>query len=348
MNSDIGNSERYLLCRPRNGLNDTLVQIERCWRHAEKFNRILIIDPINSASVTNLSLFFSPLSPTSRVYFHVLPDQLEHLNKLPCQPNALTGRVSDYKGVSVQRGARWIVCDEKTNTPLWADLDRDYPEPMLLHESGGGGKDGIEFLKRVKLEPNLARDIHEKIRKLGSNYAAVHIRHSDLKTDWRKFLRSIRRALRGRTVLICSDSSEVIKAAPLILKDSTIRTVSELVYTDGQPQHRRLGASDESRNATMRAALVDLLAMGAASDLFITCHDQGATSGFSRLAASICRDKSFVNSLLGIDLFPQGTAGGKVHLVLSIVFRSRQFYKRWVRNIRNFVSLVVRSSNVSR
>ena len=51
---------KYLLCRPRGGLNDTLNQIELCWRYSEIYNRILIIDTEYLIS-TGISVKFSSL-----------------------------------------------------------------------------------------------------------------------------------------------------------------------------------------------------------------------------------------------------------------------------------------------
>ncbi len=335
--------DRYLLCRPRNGLNDALVHIETCWRYAEKFNRILVIDPIRCAIFTNLSLFFSPLSPSPRIQFHIFPNQIECLNNLTCQPSEINGRLTTYVGKPFQLGVSYVLCDSESEVPLRVDMTRDYPEAVILYESIDGGTESIDFLKRVKLELGLARDAIAQIRQLGPNYAAVHVRHTDYKTDWRKFLKSIRGELRGRTVLICSDSAKVIHAAPSLLKNSVVRTVSQLRYTDGKPQHIRNSTSDEARNATARSALVDLLSLGAASDLYITRHARGNTSGYSQLAASICADRTVLNSLLGENLYNQNNASGKVHHVRfseSFMFilkiRVPDIYKRLVSSFKRF------------
>lgn len=348
MRDDTGAIERYILCRPRNGLNDAFVDIAKCWQYAEAFDRILLIDPIRCAIFTNLALFFSPLPPSSRVILNVFPNQIEWLNSMSCRPIEMRGRLHTYSITLIRSGNSNIICDSESKAPLRVDMTRDYPEQLVLHEAGNGGSEGIEFLKRVAVEANLARDMIAKIRLLGPNYAAVHVRHSDYRTNWRKFLKSIRKDLIGRTVLICSDNAKVVRAAPLILKKSVVQTVSKVQYNDGRPQHLRASMSDESRNETARSALTDLFALGAASDLYITDHARGRTSGYSLLATSICSDRTILNSLLGENLYSKDDAQGKVHhvrLSKSVIFGLVLSLEDRVRSLKKFIKVFLRVRN---
>ncbi len=331
MSADMESAERYLLCRPQGGLNDALVQIEKCWRYAERFGRILLIDPRYSGTLTNLCLFFSPISPSQRVHFHISLDQLQDLNTLTCQPSCVSGRLSEYSSIRILSGdGTTVCCESETRTPLQFDFEVDHPEQLLLHDSWGSGTESFDFLRRVKLESHLALEVGEAIRKLGPDYAAVHVRHSDYRTNWRLFLKTIRTALYGRTVLICSDNVDVLSAGPLILKDSKVVAQAKSLYTDGQPQHRRSGATEHARNETMRAALIDLLKLGAASDLFIATINQGFISGYSRLAAMICQDKTILNSLLGEPLVPSYRVHGEVHTFQIVGNRANQVFDKWM------------------
>lgn len=56
---------RYLLCRPRGGINDTLNQIELCWRYARSYNRILVVDTEYLVS-SGICISFSELFETHK------------------------------------------------------------------------------------------------------------------------------------------------------------------------------------------------------------------------------------------------------------------------------------------
>jgi hypothetical protein len=51
---------RWVLYRPRGGLNDMLCHVEKCWAYAEKFSRRLVVD-VNSR--TTFSALFTLLEP---------------------------------------------------------------------------------------------------------------------------------------------------------------------------------------------------------------------------------------------------------------------------------------------
>jgi hypothetical protein len=69
-------TERYLLCRPHGGLNDTLCQIEKCWKYALKSDRVLIIDTRNSGLHADFSEYFEAKEKSLRFIFDTHPETL--------------------------------------------------------------------------------------------------------------------------------------------------------------------------------------------------------------------------------------------------------------------------------
>ncbi len=335
-------AKRYMLCRPTGGLNDTFCHIERCFVYAKRFHRTLIIDLSFSDGLTDLRKFFLPLQSDQEVVLNANLDDLRFLNALDCFPTAFSGKLFDYKTVwGRDEQGTMINRDSKSGVSLQIDLSIDYPEPMLLYHHKGGADFGIEFLKRFTLEAHLADEVLARILAIGPDYSAVHIRNSDYKTDWVQFLRKIRRQLRNKTVLVCSDDFEVVQEVDTILESSSIKRVSDVAFKDGKPLHIR-EISVEAKDAVARSALIDLLALGGASDLYITPTKSGPISGFSQLAGSLCRNKDVINSLLGREVFSVSKAVGKVHLVQTFeirlrffLFRLGQSYRR--RGMKRFV-----------
>jgi hypothetical protein len=332
---------RFLLARPRGGLNDTLCQIELCLQHAENFDRMLVLDLSRSKGFFEFDRFFRFKEPQANIQIHASPERLNLLNSLPCRPAEVTGRLAEYRNITRHSDGRTVNCLEGTHIPLFSDLSRDYPEPLLLHDTGGGGESSKSFLQRVTLEPGLAREIAAKILSLGPDYAAIHVRHTDFRTeDWRSFLKSIRGGLRGRTVLICSDNVEVVEGARMILKDAHVRTVTEISRRDGQPLHKWPDADQATVIQVHRKALIDLFCLAGATDLFWSVESQLHASGYSRLAGALCEDRALLASVLGEASSSIGTVAGRVQQVIP--WRTKVL--RWPRRMRQLLMHMLRTA----
>ena len=69
-----GSSSKYLLCRPRGGLNDTLTQISLCLDYAFKFKRHLIIDTMRSGILDRFDNYFEPVIPFQNLSLYMRED----------------------------------------------------------------------------------------------------------------------------------------------------------------------------------------------------------------------------------------------------------------------------------
>lgn len=313
-----------------------LVQIEKCLQYSEKFNRSLLIDTGNCGGISDLSLFFE--IDTSKADVIATKEKLTELNQMVCSPDILSGRLSNYKTSSIRdEYGLWVCCEHDSLTPLSINFSNDYSEPLIVHDSWGGGIESAKFLRRVKVEHQLSNFVLKSIAELGENYAAIHIRNTDYKTDWRQFLKRIRRRLKGRIVLLCSDSSEVRRLAPSILNESQVRSVSNIFYDDEMPLHQGRNVSESMKNASFRSSLIDLFALGGASELFISPVRGGQISGFSRLAALICEDKTILASLLGEHRYLSPNPRGQVIVCYPLQNRLRSLAPQFKRFLKEYV-----------
>ena len=333
-------AQRYLLCRPRGGFNDCLVQMENCFQYAAKFNRTLFIDCSSEKTLNDLSAFFSLLDPMQSVFLNTDKQQIAVFNTMVCFPPQVQGILDSYKTAAfdvIGLGTSVQCCLAGTKTTLLLDFDVDHSEQIVVHENWGGSRRGFQFLKRLKLHEALAAEFRSQISALGQGYAAVHIRHTDMQTDWHWFLTKLKGKLRGRTVLVCSDNADVIKAAASILCNSAVKTISDILPTDGRPLHLRDDLVAEAYQRVMKSALRDLFALGGASDLFLTASKTGSMSGYSRLAGEICLNKDVLASILGTSLDTLNSPVGRLHIVRSF----QDWSKRRLRKIKNQFKTVV-------
>lgn len=289
--------QKFLLCRPRGGLNDVLCQIEICWRYADEFNRRLIVDTTDSCLAGPFSDYFEINDPSSKAVFDVDDQLIATLDDLTCFPVCVQGRLSDYESVETEDKKH---LESKSSVPLRFDLAVDYDEDVLLHEQSGGGTKSFNLLSRLRFSDELSRTVTSRTRHLPDEYAAVHVRHTDYSTDYLWFFEKIKKRVVDMTLLICSDDRQVVETGTAFFERSRVVTVSDIPNTAGKPLH----LSDSHDNAGSRKdsainSLVDLVALGMATRFYFTIVDGGFPSGFSRLAAHLSDNKDVLEQLLG-------------------------------------------------
>jgi hypothetical protein len=276
----------YLLCRPRGGFNDAMVQIEKCRLYAIKYNRVLIID----TTCSGIRIPFDDVFTAQENFgCEVLGWNFEMIPAFDAAkfvyPPEIRHRISTY-------GTKWIpqyayFADAETGRELNFDAAIDHSEQVIVYEQAGGGPASFAALDRLTLAPKIAQLVLNNLHHLNANFDAVHIRHSDYKTDFATFLTRLRSVLRGRPVLICSDSADAISAASEILHPTTtLLSVTKTPDLGGAPLH---GANELDDTEALIDLLSDLFAMALSRRLFFTSLSAGHTddlriSGFSLLA----------------------------------------------------------------
>lgn len=293
-------NQRLLLCIPRGGLNDTLCQIQKCLDYAIEFDRTVIIDARKSGLMGQFDDYFSIDPHIQNIIPHLDHDIYPFLNSLRCVPASLHNRIDSFKSAFYSPFQQYV--DIKNNMLIGFNFDRDYSEPLLVHEQAGGGTDSWELLSNVTLQPDVARHILSKLSVIKEDYVAIHIRNTDYQTDYQNLFSWLRPQLINKQILICSDDANMFEQARLTFDQSTVFSVSNTfaqINTQNQPLHihEKYHNDLEKKNATIDA-LTDLLALGGASDLFFSKVITGQISGFSSLALFLYKKKYVIKNLL--------------------------------------------------
>jgi hypothetical protein len=294
---DRSSSGKILLCRPRGGLNDTLCQLERSWSYAERSARKLIIDTNKSGVLLNFDRLFSQRLANSKVLFHLPESQIEFLNTLSCYPKPVQGKIDTYQALYSDEYNYYV--EEQCEEFRFELLDH-CSEQLLVYEQCGGGTKSRAFFERVTFSNSVIDLVEKAIVRLGENYAAIHVRHTDYKSDYGNFFRQVSERVRSKRLLICSDSTEVISLAKSIFKSSDVVTNSLPVFTDTPLHYPRLYTTDEQRWQATTNSLIDLVTLANASELFL-CPLKGGNplySGFSQLAGYLNENRGIISALL--------------------------------------------------
>jgi hypothetical protein len=299
-------SERYLLCRPEGGFNDMLCQIELCWRYAETHGRTLIVDSAVTGFGDDFATYFRP-ADGQHAELQLSPERLQQLNAVTTFPEAVNGRLADYEKIWSDHA--WGFVDAVSHEPLSFDAERRYPHVCLLHHQHGGGTVSLDALRRLRLQPELSHHIRGRIAGLGSDYDAIHVRHTDYVTDIDRFFGNLAGKLAGRRVLVCSDNAEVIALARSTFTRADIVTVSDVPDLGGLPIHVHAKAAGIPAGQLNRDMLTDLFALAGSAHLYISRIVDGPggrlpyqqLSGFSYLAAALNKRRRLLHKLMALD-----------------------------------------------
>ena len=300
--------QRYVLCRPVSGLNDTLCQFAICRAYAERTDRILVVDGRISAGI--LSEFGDYFQMKGdRHIFRMTSSELPNLESLDCYPPEVFGRIFTLSHVSHPDPALRVganVVDSDSLVSLRFDPKQDYPQRLLLRQQWGGAIQSFRALKYLTIVPRLATRIRAAIDLLPPGYAALHLRNTDYRTDIDRVVHALRDQVAGRDLLVCSDDATAFDRVCAGLPATRVHRLTVPAFDDGKPLHITAKAHGaEVRNRVASDALLDLCALAGATTLFtahLTEHDSKMTpkkSGFSRLAERLGGEKRRLRWFLG-------------------------------------------------
>lgn len=311
--------ERFLLCRPRGGLNDILCNIKYCYDYACRFNRTLVIDTLTRTYIsTNFGNIFE--FNDSRVITHVDSMLLKKLTEL------------DNFSYCFPHNKKWCLeelvenLNFETNSnidfnKLYAfDFEKDYPQSVLYYDKYGGGEQSyLLFAQNISsFNKKLVRYVISLLP--SEEYESIHIRHTDLRTkNYFQFLERLKPQLNNKKVLICSDNNQVKQECIDFLGKDVAFTITDTPESNSsdEPLHHipLIKTFEEEQNLFLKLknnhypfnskdfniqtvnSLVDLLGLIFSSNIHACPISEHRMSGYSQLALNIQRDEKLVARL---------------------------------------------------
>ncbi len=282
--------ERYVLCRPVGGLNDSLNQIELCWRYCVSFNRILILDSIYSGFLDRWDRYF--VAECDKIHRIIIYSDLiaARINQMTCLPSCVAGNLAGY----LPSAAEGKGCVESvTGAILSFDMLREHPEQILLHHQYGGGILSFNCISHFVLHPSIARVVRD-LRVAHPSYVAVHIRNTDYQTDYENVLLGLLSVEKGNQILLCSDDSRCKEYARKLFGDQVF-FCTDTPETGGLSLHANASLNRLVENTN---SLVDLAMLALGDRIYVSKTNQGVYSGFSMLANFLHYNKAEMGRFL--------------------------------------------------
>ena len=272
-----------------------LNQIERCMIYCDRFKRTLIVE------TDRYSHFFN--KPLADYFIATQPNQIldagphrDALEAMEVFPAALAGKLHSYKighDVTTNR-----LQEIQSRVTLTFDFAQDYAEQLLVHHQFGGGELSHLCLARLRLQQSVADQLLERLASIATPYWAIHIRHTDLTTDYQAALAELRN-LDVHKLFVATDNQAVVDDFRAKLGPERIISFATLPSKAGTPVHYE--ASGLETDAKNRATILDLLMLACARVLFLckasSKHYDGY-SGYSLLARNLFNNRAIVKSLL--------------------------------------------------
>ena len=274
-------------------MNDTLVQICRCIDYASKFKRHLIIDTLRSGICDHFNNYFEAVIPFQNLSLSLEENFDFALKRHSCVPKSLLDREMSYKSEYLAEINNFV--DTLTKEQTSFSFAADYDEDLLIHEQCGGGA-GRPAFSYFRFKKSVREEINTRLRSLPKHYMAAHVRHSDVKTDYKLFFHAIKHIVEGKDLLLCTDSFEVLTYANTFLKNTNVINISDIPNTNGATLHDHPFTTDWNVNI---GCLSDIIALGRASAIILPSKQVGYQSGYAQLGLSICQDYFLINQLMG-------------------------------------------------
>jgi hypothetical protein len=279
-----------------------LCQIEKCCRYAETYGRRVVVQTDGGFHpYFQLCLGEYLISMQERLVFaEALAEPLGEafFEGLSVQPRSLQGRLFETDFLP----ARGIGRRDRVSGDLISfDFRKEHAEDVLVHNQFGGGDSSMSALARVRLHDAVADEIVARIGEMGAGYPAVHVRHTDWRSEYESVLRELQRYQFDR-LFLATDNGDGVKEFRSRLNGTVVYSFSDLPDRSGQPVHTLLGLNRSDRHRLNQQVFVDLLLLALSDKLFLCQREDGRQpGGFSRLAMHLHHDQSVARRLVHRD-----------------------------------------------
>jgi len=293
-------SEKFVLCIPHGGLNDSLCQIELCWQYCEREDRKLIIDLSKSGFMVGGFLDYFELLHKGEDIQELDSTNTVWLNSLRCYPHEFKGRIHRISFVWHKETRKFY--DQQSGRAITFDFSRRYYENLLIHQQCGGGNLSWKIFDRINFSAELKFVINSRLLSLPSEYVAIHVRNTDYRTNYESELKLLINDFEGKNVLICSDDATVFRFVRVNFTRSKLFTLSEPMVAENRPTHFKSNYEDDSaRKIAITNTFIDLMGLAFSNKLYVFNSIAGNRSGFSRLAQYLNENKALCSRLIALN-----------------------------------------------
>lgn len=294
---------KYVLCRPKCGLNDALVRIMRCYNYCEATQRTLLLDTTYNSDFFNSSfdLYFT-FTEKAKARVNVITNYdtivaLIQNNNFTIYPKIPKDELFNYT-ISYHSDVEYGFYIDGYNMQAFAILDpsRTYDEDIVLYNTGGGGNLSKDLLPLLTMNDWIVKEFAKRYNTISKPYTSIHVRNTDYKTDYVSVYNKNKERIDKADIFLATDSKEALDYFSKL--DITLFTYIKSLNSNNTPIHCTLAPNDTNRQVIVDT-LCDLVMLGLGNDFILTDEYDKLQSGFTKLAYFLFQNKHVVYSLIG-------------------------------------------------
>tara|TARA_A100001015_G_scaffold316895_1_gene432372 strand:- start:31 stop:1230 length:1200 start_codon:yes stop_codon:yes gene_type:complete len=205
---ELQNKYVYLQCK--SGFNDILCRISNALDYCNKYNRILLLDGINSVYKINFSEYFS--YPNIITDYNII--KIIFNKNYSIYPSILKSKINYILDGTLQFNE--YTWDKKqifiyNNISLYLP-DNDVEETIVIYVDSGGGKHGFNIFKDLRFKPILKEHCLENYHKLPKPYLALQIRYTDRNCDYEQLYNDNVQLIHSyKAIYIATDNIDILQ-----------------------------------------------------------------------------------------------------------------------------------------
>lgn len=283
---------KYLLCRPQGGLNDILVQIEKCCQYGDRFGRKVVVDTAYKYSYNFHEKFSTYFESKDENIVLDATEYLQGFESLSVYPHCLQGKLNEYNAYWKDINSNFVIAEGELTIPTGFDLNIAFKEDLLVHHQVGGGHQSSLLGRRFKLTQSMFDELVHRLDLIGGEFDAAHVRHTDMQSNYSEAIDKLQ-TLNFTKLFLATDNKVILEIFRNAFPDKNIISFSHLPEIDGQPIH--FGNTSVPISIANKEAILDLFTLTFAKTLTL-CRALDVSyseySGYSMLAKSLHEDRA--------------------------------------------------------
>ena len=295
---NVYNSDKYVLCRPLNGINDMFCNIIICLDYCIKYNRTLLLDTrVNNEDSMNFN--FAKYFRFKKLKAQVICDTIKVKQILDSK------KYSVYKGldnfITDDYRLVWggndkygnIFCDKLTGEEVRFDFNKNYEEDILVYYQGGSNGLGKYLFNYLVLGDELIAEVMFRYKKTPKPYKSIYIRGTDFpfKYDYVELYENNKNFINEDNVFLATDSKKA--------RDFMIEKNPNIINFTNYPleKYRNLHHSNINTDIKIIDLVSDLFLLGLSQKL-ITHSEK---SGFFQIIKYLFENKKIIFDCLKLN-----------------------------------------------
>lgn len=200
--------DKFVICMPFGGLNDSLCQVYHCLRYCEKTNRTLVITSNYKICPIILSSLIDLCHKSVKIVFNDL-HPMTFSDSLTIYPHCI-----DTNFINNINSALFFYDSDKhrhcfldfKNVISSFDVNAKYDEDVLVYAQSGGGDFAQHLCDYMKIKDVCVKHFRSRYDKIKKPYVSIHIRNTDINCDIEKFSLFLKsQNINNRNIFLATD-----------------------------------------------------------------------------------------------------------------------------------------------